>query len=209
MKPQHSNPGPRADQGGATAIANITPVRHEVAAGTTLFRQSDQSFGIFLLGSGRVRLQRATAEGSVVTIHLVRPGELFAEASLFSEKYHCDAVAEVESEVWLYPKELLSQRLRAKPEALWDFARELARRLQGLRQRYEIKQIRSATERVLQFLRLHGSEEGIFPLQGALKDVAADVGLTHEAFYRALATLEKQERIARSAGAIRLIGRRD
>lgn len=190
-------------------MADVTPTRQAVAAGTPLFRQGDRSFGIFLLGSGRVRLQRATAEGAVVTIHLARPGEMFAEASLFSESYHCDAVAEVDSEVWLYPKDLLTRHLRAEPEALWDFTRELARRLQGLRQRYEIKQIRSATERVLQFLRLHCSDEGIFPLQGALKDVAADVGLTHEAFYRALAALEKQGRIARSPGAIRLIGRQD
>ena len=51
--------------------------------------------------------------------------------------------------------------------------------------------------------------QGVFHLPGVLKDVAADVGLTHEAFYRALATLEKQGRIARGARVIRLIGRRD
>lgn len=190
-------------------MAGVAPVRRALEAGEYLFRQGDRSFGIFLMGSGRVRLQRATPDGSVISIHLARAGELFAEASLFSERYHCDAVAEVGGEVWCYPKEALSARLRAEPEALWAFARELARHVQTVRLRYEIKHVRSATKRVLQFLRLSCSENGVFHLPGVLKDVAADVGLTHEAFYRALATLEKQGRIARSAGAIRLIGRQD
>lgn len=82
-------------------------------------------------------------------------------------------------------------------------------RLQGLRVRYELKQIRSATERVLQLMRMRCGKDGVFSMTGSLKDVAADVGLTHEAFYRALAALEKQGRIARSAGSIRMIGRRD
>ena len=150
-----------------------------------------------------------TPDGAAVSIHLARPGELFAEASLFSERYHCDAIAEVDSEVWVYPKDQLSKRLHTQPESLWAFARELARRLQELRLRYELKQIRSATERVLQLLRMRCGKDGVFGIAGSLKDVAADVGLTHEAFYRALAALEKQGSIARSAGAIRLIGRRD
>lgn len=134
---------------------------------------------------------------------------MFAEASLFSERYHCDALAEVASEVWCYPKEALAAKLRSEPEALWAFARELARHDQTVRLRYEIKHVRSATERVLQFLRLSCSEKGVFHVPGVLKDVAAEVGLTHEAFYRALAALEKQGRIARRAGAIHLIGRWD
>jgi CRP-like cAMP-binding protein len=190
-------------------LAGVEPDSRLITAGTALFRQGDRSFGVFLLESGRVRLQRITPDGSIVSIHLARPGETFAEASLFSENYHCDAIAEVDSRVWLYPKGELSRRLRAKPDALWAFAGDLARLLQGLRLRYELKQIRSAAKRVHQFLRMRCEADGTFRVDGALKDVAAEVGLTQEAFYRTLAALEKQGRIARSAGAIRLIGRRD
>ena len=197
------------DADAASALFDVPPDHRNLAAGAALFRQGDASFGIFLLRSGRIRLQRITPDGAAVSIHLARPGELFAEASLFSERYHCDAIAEVDSQVWLYPKEHLARSLHAKPESLWAFARELARRLQDLRLRYELKQIRSATERVLQLLRMRSGADGAFIIPGSLKEMAADVGLTHEAFYRALATLEKQGRIARSAGAIRLIGRRD
>ena len=45
-----------------------------------------------------------TPAGAQVAMHSVRPGELFAEASLFSARYHCDAVASRASEVLVYPK---------------------------------------------------------------------------------------------------------
>jgi CRP-like cAMP-binding protein len=195
--------------GTATALLDVTPDHRSLAAGAALFRQGDASIGIFLLISGRIRLQRITPDGAAVSIHLARPGELFAEASLFSELYHCDAIAEVDSEVWLYPKGQLARSLHTKPEALWSFARELARRLQELRLRYELKQIRSANERVLQLLRMRCGKDGVYSITGSLKEVAAYVGLTHEAFYRALTALEKRGLIARGAGAIRLTGRRD
>jgi CRP-like cAMP-binding protein len=197
------------DSGTATALFNVAPDRRSLAAGAALFRQGDTTFGIFLLINGRIHLQRITPDGAAVSIHLARAGELFAEASLFSDHYHCDAIAEVDSEVSIYPKDQLSRSLHSGPDALWAFARDLARRLQELRLRYELKQIRSATERVLQLLRMRCGNDGVFSMTGSLKDVAADVGLTHEAFYRALAGLEKKGQIARSAGAIRLIGRRD
>jgi len=190
-------------------MAGVVPSRRALAAGECLFRQGDRCFGIFLVGRGRVRLQRITPEGSVVSIHLARSGEMFAEASLFSERYHCDAVAEVAGEIWCYPKDALAARLRSEPEALWAFTRDLARHVQTVRLRYEIKHVRSASERVLQFLRLQCAADGVFNLTGALKDVAAEVGLTHEAFYRALAALVQQGRIKRSAGSISLTERRD
>ena len=207
MKPPPSKPLLTVDVGTAAALFDVLPVPRSLTAGAALFRQGDPSFGIFLLISGRICLQRITLDGATVSIHLARPRELFAEASLFSERYHCDAIAEVESDVWIYPKEQLSRNLRANPEAVWSFAQVLARRLQELRLRYELKQIRSATERVLQLLRMRCDQDGVFSTPGSLKEVAADVGLTHEAFYRALAALEKQGRITRGLGSIRLIGR--
>jgi len=186
------------------ALAGIAPASRLLEAGEHLFRQGDRTFGIFRLRSGRVRLQRITPDGTAVSIHFARPGETFAEGSLFSPVYHCDAVAEVDGEVLVYGKEQLAAQLRREPEALWAFARELAVHLQRLRTRYELKHLRSAPERVLQFLRLGSSPEGVFPLRGALKDVAAELGLTPEALYRALATLERRRLIRRDAGAIRL-----
>lgn len=175
-----------------------------LSVGESLFREGSPSFGIFRLQTGRIRLIRTTLAGAQVTMHTARPGELFAEASLFSARYHCDAVALEPSQVQVFPKAVLSRRLRESPELLWMFTAELARRVQGLRTRLEIKQTRSASERVLQFIGLNCDADGIWRQEGTLKQLAEDLGLTHEALYRALARLESQGAILRQKGALKL-----
>lgn len=188
----------------APALAGVTPRMRRIAAGEVLFRQGDRTAGIYTLAAGRVRLLRVTPDGTPVTLHLARPGETFAEAALFSARYHCDAVADADSLVGLYPKAALTAQLSGDAAALWQFAGDLARRLQGLRSRYELRQIRSAPERVLQYLRLRCDADGGFHSEGTLKDIAVELGMSHEALYRALATLAAQGRVLRDGPRLRL-----
>jgi len=190
--------------GPSPRIAGIAPTLQRVAAGAALFRQGDATFGCFRLVSGGIRLVRVTPAGAQVAMHGVRAGELFAEASLFSPRYHCDAIATRESEVLVYPKRELLRRLKDHPEDLWRFAGELAHRVQELRTRLEVREIRAARERVLQSLRLRCGAGAAWKVEGTLKQFAEEVGLTHEALYRALARLEREGWIRRGEGEIRL-----
>jgi DNA-binding MarR family transcriptional regulator len=45
-------------------------------------------------------------------------------------------------------------------------------------------------------------------LTGSLKDLAAELGLTHEALYRVLAALERAGEIKRAKGKVTLLRRR-
>ena len=96
----------------------------------------------------------------------------------------------------IYPKAALLATLRADPALLEAFTAELARRLQALRSRLELRDIRSARERVLQHLAsaAAGTDGRSIPIEGRLQDIAADLGLTREAFYRTLAALEAEGR---------------
>lgn len=190
---------------GAPTIAGVQPTSRRVSAGDLLFRRGDKTIGIFHIGAGRLRMQRVTADGATVTLHVARAGEMLAEASLFVDRYQCDVVAEVDSTVWLYPKDELIRRLRDDPDCLWNFAAGMARGLHALRQRYELKQIRSAPERVLQLLRLSCDASGVYRTAGTLKDLAAELGLTREALYRALAFLQRDGRIIRTTDEIRIV----
>jgi CRP-like cAMP-binding protein len=192
----------------APDIAGVRPTLRRLSAGATLFHRGDATFGIFFLAAGRLRLQRVTPDGNATTLHAPRPGEMFAEPSLFADCYHCDAIADTDCEVWIYPKNALTKRLRNDPASLWDYAGGLARSLQSMRQRYELKQIRSAPERVLQLLRLRCDESGVYRTSGALKELASDLGLTHESLYRALAVLEREGRIERADQMLRVTGLR-
>jgi hypothetical protein len=68
-----------------------------------------------------------------------------------------------------------------------------------------LRNIRSADDRVLQHLYLSASKGGAVVFDRPLLEVAEDLGLTHEAYYRALAMLARTGAIKRIGRTIRLI----
>ena len=71
------------------------------------------------------------------------------------------------------------ERIRKAAQA---FAATLARQVMNLRTRIEQRNIRSARERVRHYLALNAGADGrTVELTGTLKDIAAELGLTHEA----------------------------
>ena len=169
-----------------------------LAAGELLFRQGDPAAAIYKVESGRLRLIRRTVDDHLVILHTARRSEFFAEASLFANTYHCDAVAAAPSRVRVYPKQIVIEAMRTAPALAEAFMARLARQLQELRARMELRNIRSARERVLQYLRLRANgEERTFVIEGQLQDIAAEIGITREALYRTLAALESESHLTR------------
>ncbi len=176
----------------------------ELAAGELLFRQGDPAAAIYRVERGRLRLIRRTVDDHLVILHTARRGEFFTEAALFAETYHCDAVAAAPSRVRVYPKPKVMEALRADPALAEAFMARLARQLHDLRARMELRNIRSARERVLQYLRLCAGHGRTIVIDGQLQDIAAEIGMTREALYRTLAVLEAEGHLSRTETAILL-----
>jgi CRP-like cAMP-binding protein len=173
--------------------------------GEALFRQGDRTVAIFEVKEGRLRLIRHTIDNHPVSLHTARVGELFAEAALFAERYHCDAVADVESRVHAYPKRALLAAFRSDPALGERFMAVLAHQIHALRRRLEERNIRSARERVLHHLVLAASTDSrTVTWEGTLMDLAAEMGLSHEVLYRTLAALAKDGTITRTRSTITL-----
>lgn len=184
------------------ALATGTALR-ELVAGEELFRRGDPAAAIFEVESGRLRLVRRTVDDHLVILHTASAGELFAEAALFAEAYHRDAVAAAPSSVRVYPKAMLLSTMRAEPAVLEAFTATLARQLQALRARLELRNIRSAHERLLQYLVLAAGPDGrTVRLASPLQDIAGDLGLSREALYRTLAKLEADGVLTRTSNAL-------
>ncbi|WP_167524595.1 MULTISPECIES: Crp/Fnr family transcriptional regulator [unclassified Mesorhizobium] len=182
---------------------NIEARQHSLARGEILFRKDDPTAGLYQVKQGQVRLSRVDHTGREVVLHAACAGGLIAEASLFAQVYQCDAVAMTDATVRLYPKDALLAELRQNPEALAGFAAGLAHELMALRARLELRNIRSARERVETYLALNTGADGrTIALRGTAKALAAELGLTHEALYRTLSTLQAEGIIARTKDAI-------
>ena len=174
-------------------------------SGELLFRQGDRAEAIYRVETGRLRLIRRTIDDHLVILHTAGRGEFFAEASLFAEAYHRDAVAAAQSRVRVYPKTIVMAALRTDPALAEAFMARLARQLQELRARMELRNIRSARERVLQYLRLRAGVHGrSIAIEGQFQDIAAEIGISREALYRTLAALEAEGYLTRTENAILL-----
>lgn len=191
------------------AAVRAAAIERKLAAGEALFRLGDKTRGFCEVVSGRVRLSRVDRSGREVVLHVAGPGETIAEASLFSSDYHCDAIASTRATVRIYPKQAMLAAFDKDRKAAQVFTAMLARQVMNLRTRIEQRNIRSARDRVRHFLTLSAGDDGrTVSLRGTLKDAAAELGLTHEALYRALAALERAGEIKRARGKITLLRRR-
>ncbi len=171
-----------------------------------LFSQGDTASAIFRVEAGTVRLERRTYDGRPVTVHTARAGELLAEASLFAETYHCDARAVSAARIRVYPKAALLRALREEPGRAELLTRAMARQIQALRLQVELRNVRSARDRLLLYLELKAdAATRTIRFDHPLQDMAADLGLTREALYRTLARLEREGAVRRDAGSITLV----
>ena len=185
------------------AVIRAVAFERKFKAGEALFRRGDKAAGFYEVVSGRVRLVRVDRVGRETVLHMAGPAETLAEASLFSGQYHCDAIANSDAAVRVYPKREVLAVFEENPKAARAFTETLAQQVMNLRTRIEQRNIRSARERVRHFLMLNvGSDRRTVKLRGTLKDLAAEIGLTHEALYRTLATLERSGEIRRKGEKI-------
>lgn len=160
-------------------------------AGETLFRQGDRSRGIFYLITGSVRLLRFARGGETVVIHRAGPLETFAEASLFVDVYHCDAILEQAAQLVELRREPLLRQFHSDPLFAMALTSRFATQVQTYRRRLELLAVRSAQERVFAAL-----SEGF--LTGDIKTFATEIGLSHEATYRALSHLARCGRLVKT-----------
>ncbi len=178
----------------------------ELVSGQVIFHHRDTARYIFALKEGRIRMVRYTCEGNLVIFQIVRAGESFAESALFTETYQCNAVVEMPSRIICYPKNVVWQALQNKPDLALNLLPKLARRSQSLKDLLELRSIRSASDRILQYLFFSVSPgQSEITFDRSYKDIATELGLSAEVLYRSLAELERSGVISRRGREIKLL----
>ncbi len=147
-----------------------------------MFHQADQVRSMYLVRSGAVALERTLRDGVPLTLHVATPGMALAEASLFAETYHCDAVARSDAEVAGLSRAKFLAALRNRPEAALSLIESHAKEVQAQRARIEILRLKRVSDRLDAWLDLHRA-----PSKGAWITVAEQIGVSPPALYRELA----------------------
>ncbi len=177
----------------------------ELKKSEILFRQNTKVERLFFLEEGRIKLVRETIDGQSLVIHTAYSQETFAEASLFSDKYHCHGVCGSACTVLSFSKDEVLKYLQTHPKVMMKLLKIYMQQVRDLRLLNEIKSINSAYERVLAFLNAESNENSELYFSCSLKDMAQKLGLAHETFYRTLKILEREDKINRQDNYIKII----
>ncbi|MEY9403652.1 CRP-like cAMP-binding protein [Bradyrhizobium japonicum] len=177
----------------------------EVPARATVFARGERAETVFYVLSGEIRLVQRSRSGSEMVVQRTRLGFL-AEATLFQYSYDCDAIATRTSRVLSIGRSEFCDSLTFESFRNCWIA-YLAQRLRWERARAERLSLNTAAERIVHYVETVGNA-GVLHLNQSKKDWAVDLGLTHEALYRALAQMQQQGQLSVDGPRIMLSKRR-
>ena len=168
--------------------------------GTLLFETGRSPGSMFFISDGEVALQRIGEDGEIVVLQRTRHG-LVGEASLQSDRYHCDAVVVADANVLRIPRKALLGALTSDIAFAMRWIGMLNKEVRRLRQQCERLSLNTVEARLLHLIRTEGDTSGL-SIGAGLKTVAREMGVSHEALYRCVAALERRGQLTRSDGRL-------
>lgn len=173
-----------------------------VKKGSLLFETGKKPQWMFFVVSGEVTLERLSHHGDPLVLQRTRYG-FVSEASLQSSQYHCDGRVVANSEIVKIPLNSLADSLNSDPAFAGRWISMLNQEVKRLRLQCERLSMKSIKEKVLHLINTEG-KNGKYKVTTGLKSLAGELGVTHEALYRTLASLENENLIRREEGLLLL-----
>ena len=124
-----------------------------VKKGEILFFQGDIATGFYVLLTGRVRIYKASPEGKEYTLHLINPGQMFAEAAIFQgDRFPANCSALEESTVAFFPKERFVRLIKNSPDISLKMIAGLAKFVREFNRMVEDLSLKEVSARLADFL---------------------------------------------------------
>ncbi len=196
------------------AIAGFTIPKH-LAKGEYLFREGGPSEGFYIVQRGAINVHRVNATGKEQVIHLFRPVESFAEATLAMDGgYPADARATEETTVLLVPKAEFIDLLRKRPELALRMFGSMSQHLRVLVTLLDDLTLKDMETRLANWLlkrcpRPIPRGPVVIQLDRTKRVLAAEMGTTSETLSRTLAKFRDQKLLRVKGNTLTLTSPRD
>ncbi|MCS3630823.1 CRP/FNR family transcriptional regulator [Salinibacter ruber] len=176
------------------------------ASGTILFQRGDAYRGFYLLVEGGVHVYRLSPEGRMLVLHVIRPGESFAEVPLFEtdagDTYPATAETLTDSALLFFPADAFLSFVDAHPRSALHMLGQMAGRLRSAVRQLDAVSLQDVTERLARYLVEQVPTVPDNPptvptveLDIPKSVLAAELGTVPETLSRALRTLQDKDLI--------------
>jgi len=193
--PYFSGLTPQAREALSTAMFEKTVSRNEA-----LLWEGEPGGPLYVVGKGRVKIFRTSAEGKEQVLRVMQPGDSFNEVPVFDGGNNpASAMAMEDGNIYGIRREDMQRILQGYPQLSVNIIRVLSRRLRELVSLVEDLSFRHVTGRLVKILLENAVETGRESPDRRLtqQQMAAMVGTAREMVGRSLKTLE-------AMGAIRV-----
>ena len=175
---------------------------HHFEKGDYLFHQGNKPEYMFFIVSGEAVLTRISSHGEPTILQRCKGG-FISEASLLVDAYHCDAIATHNGQAIMLPIESLREAL-ADSKFSMKWVQLLSKEIMRLRTQSERLGLKDIRSKLIHLIETEG-KQGVLTLQSDFKSMASEIGVTHEALYRAIATLEKEGLLEKHPDSLELL----
>ena len=154
---------------------------------------------------GAINVHRVNANGKEQVIHVFRPGESLAEASLVSPTgYPAEARAVEPSTVLLIPKTPFLDIITRRPDLALRMLGSMSSHLRVLMSMLDDLTLKDVESRLLNWIVKHASsaKAGVITLPGTKRVLAAELGTSSETLSRTLGKLRDLKLISVAARTI-------
>lgn len=161
--------------------------------GARVFQQGERVPGVFVVGSGALKVFRADGRGHVQVLDFIRPGQCVGEVQVFDGgPIASSAEAHGDTACWLIPAGPLRELAHRTPEVAEVLIQHFAGKVRHLVELVDALSLHSVPERVAQVI-LDAQERQpdrlLVEFSETQEDLAQCIGASREAFSRALRLL--------------------
>ena len=182
-----------------------------VGRGEILFHEEEPADALWAVVDGQVKLVRYSPRGKELLLHLVHPGQSFAEAALFADgTYPATAEAVLPSRLWCLPRPALESLLASSPELGMAMLGSISRWTRRLAAKLELLTQRRVEERLAVYLlaradrrRLEAGDE--VELVEPRHLIAAQCGTAPEVLSRTFRKLEEDRILVAETDRVRVL----
>lgn len=187
-----------------------TIIRHRSALkGEILFEEGEAATGFFLLRSGKVKVYKLSPEGKEHILHVVQPGQTFADAAIFDEGvFPAFAEALTSSSLLFFPRGAFLDLLQSHPQLSINMIAGMSRYLRQFARHIEDLTFRDVPARLARYLQEEGgAQQVVVELPISKSQLAANLGTTSESLSRSLRKLADDDILAVRGKTIEILDR--